>query len=258
VTGFRPARGPTVLTSCAVLVFCALGFWQVSRLHWRNQDLAEKSARTLLDPITLAEAERDPRASAFRRVTARGRFELADSVIVGPIERGQDLGGRLLTPLREDGAPDDAPRVLVDRGWIPESAFARFLPTEEGSPGAVSDPVEVHGLALELAIRDAHPGSRTDRRTSQAHFNPDRPGIVAKLSAQIPYPLAPVMVQSAESEAGGLPIAEAAKPVSPVDHLSYVITWFSVAALSLAAWVEYGRRRARELAERSPLRASAQ
>ena len=257
MSGFRPARGPTVLTLCAVLAFCALGVWQVNRLAWRNRDLAEKSARTLLEPITLAEAIRDPRGTAFRRVVARGRFELVDSVIVGPVERGQDLGGRLLTPLREDGAPDDAPRVLVDRGWIPQSAFQRFLPPDEGAPAAESGPVEVHGLALELATRDAHPGARADRKTYQARFNPDRPGVVAKLGAQIPYPLAPVMVQSAEPEAGGLPIGEPAKPVSPVDHLSYAITWFSVAALSLAAWVEYGRRRARELADREPARARA-
>jgi surfeit locus 1 family protein len=258
VTGFRPARGLTVFTLCAVLAFCALGFWQLSRLAWRNRDLAEKSARTLLEPITLSEASHDPRANAFRRVIARGRFELADSVIVGPVERGQDLGGRLLTPLREDGAPADSARVLVDRGWLPQSAFTQFLPPDESSPEAESGPVEVHGLALELATRDARPGARTDRKTYQARFNPDRPGVVAKLAAQIPYPLAPLMVQSAEPEPSGLPIGEAAKPVSPVDHLGYAITWFSVGALSLAAWVEYGRRRARELAERELARARAQ
>ena len=242
MTGFRPGRGPTLLTMAAVAAFCALGFWQISRLHWRQHDLAEKSARSELAPIPLAEASQDPRANAFRRVIARGRFELADSVIVAG-ERGQDLGGRVLTPLHVEGAADDAPRVLVDRGWIPQSEFQRFLPPAEP---ALSDPVEVHGLALELATRDAKPGSRADRKTYQVRFNPDRPGVIAKLSAQIPYPLAPIMVQSAETEPGGLPIGEMAKPESPVDHQAYAITWFSVGALSLASWIEYGRRRARE------------
>ena len=248
MTRFAPGRGPTLLTLLAVAAFCALGFWQVSRLHWRTRDLAEKSARTLLAPIPLADAKEDPRANAFRRVVARGRFELADSVIV-PAERGQDLGGRVLTPLREDGATAEAPRVLVDRGWIPQSEFGRFLPPQPDSPQALGDAVEVHGLALELATRDAHPGARDDRKTYQARFNPDRPGVIAKLAAQLPYPLAPIMVQSAEPEPGGLPIGEAAKPVSPVDHQMYAITWFTVAVLCLAAWAEYGFRRAREQAE---------
>jgi surfeit locus 1 family protein len=246
---FQPGRGPTVLTLCAVAVFCALGVWQISRLHWRTRDLAEKSARTQLAPIPLREASQDPRANAFRRVITRGRFELADTMIV-PAERGQDLGGRVLTPLREEGADDDAPRVLVDRGWIPQDAFPKFLPPDPGTPQSLGEPVEVHGLALELATRDAKPGPRTDRKTYQARFNPDRPGVIKTVAAQIPYPLAPIMVQSAEPEPGGLPIGEAAKPVSPVDHRAYAITWFSVAGLSLLAWIEFGVRRGREEAAR--------
>src|SRR5262249_28653842 len=164
-----------------------------SRLHWRERDLAEKAARTLLAPIALDEAARDPRANAFRRVILRGRFELGDTMIV-PAERGNDLGGRVLTPLRKEGAADDVPRVLVDRGWIPESSFKDFLPPEPGGPEALSAPVEVHGLALELATRDALPGARSERKTYQARFNPDRPGVIAKIAGQIPYPLAPIMV----------------------------------------------------------------
>jgi cytochrome oxidase assembly protein ShyY1 len=109
----------------------------------------------------------------------------------------------------------------------------------------------VHGLALELATRDAQPGPRTDRKTYQARFNPDRPGVIAKLAAQIPYPLAPIMVQSAETEAGGLPIGEAAKPVSPVDHRAYAFTWFSV---PLSPGLDGGVRRARGGLNRAPAR----
>ena len=58
------------------------------------------------------------------------------------------------------------------------------------------------------------------------------------------------MLQSIEAEPGGLPVGEPARPVSPVDHRAYALTWFSVAVLSLFAWIEYGRRRARELAPR--------
>ena len=56
------------------------------------------------------------------------------------------------------------------------------------------------------------------------------------------------MLQSIEAEPGGLPIGEPSRPASPVDHRGYALTWFAVAALSFFAWIEYGRRRARELA----------
>jgi surfeit locus 1 family protein len=245
VSGFRPARGPTLLSLGAVLAFCALGVWQVHRHRWRTADLAEKSARIEMAVVALADAERDPDAYSFRRAELRGRFELADTIVVGPVERGLELGARVLTPLRAEGSAADAPRVLVDRGWIPQAETPRFLPPESGE----SDVVEVRGLALPLALRDAVPGSRGERRTYFPRFSPDRPSLVAKLASQLPYALAAVMVQSSESEPGGLPIGEAARPVSPVDHLGYAFTWFAVAALSLGAWIEYGRRCARELAQ---------
>jgi len=245
VSGFRPGRGPTLLSLGAVLAFCALGVWQVHRHQWRTADLAEKSARSELAPVAIADAERDPDANAFRRAELRGRFELADTILVGPVERGHELGARVFTPLRADGAADDAPRVLVDRGWIPQAETPAFLPPESGE----GEVVVVRGLALPLALRDAKPGARELRRTYFPRFSPDRPGLVAKLAAQLPYALAAVMVQSSEPEAGGIPIGEAARPVSPVDHRGYALTWFAVAVLSLGAWIEYGRRRARELAD---------
>ncbi len=242
MAGFRPGRGPTLLTLAAVLAFCALGVWQVQRHAWRSADLAEKSARSELAPVSLADAERDPDAFAFRRAELRGRFELADTILVGPVERERELGARVFTPLRLDGAGAGAPRVLVDRGFVPQESTERFLPPASGE----SEPVLVRGLALPLALRDAVPGSREQRKTHFPRFSPDRPGLVAKLSAQLPYALGPVMVQASQPEPSGLPIGEAARPVSPVDHRGYAFVWFSVGALSLAAWIEYGRRRARE------------
>lgn len=243
MTGFRPARGLTVLTMVCVLAFCSLGTWQVRRHLWRTADLAEKSARIELAAVELTQAEVDPDGYAFRRTEVRGRFELADTILVGPVERGHALGARVFTPLRREGSATDAARVLVDRGWIPQSETPRFMPPPSGE----SEVVTVRGLLLPLALREAVPGSRDPRRTYFPRFSPDRPSLVAKLNSQLPYALVGAMVQSVEPESGGLPIGEVARPVSPVDHRGYAITWFTVGALSLAAWVEYGRRCAREL-----------
>ncbi len=242
---FRPGVGPTVLTFVAAAAFFALGFWQLSRNEWRKRDLALKAARTELAETPVEEAIADPASHAFRRVVARGRWEIADTIIVGPAERGRDLGARVLTPLAlANGSPA---RVLVDRGFIPEREIKNFLPPDAGAvTPASAEPVTVHGLALELALRDAKPGSRDSRHTHHPRFNPDRPGIVKKINAQLPYELAPIMVQSSDTGPGGLPIGDVARPVSPVDHLGYALTWFAVGTLSLVAWIEFGRRRARE------------
>ena len=245
---FRPGRDITLLTLFAVAVFLGLGYWQLDK-HWRvSAALAEQSARSSRPPVSLAEAESDMATAPFRRVSVRGRFELPDTVLAGPAEHGNRLGANVFTPLRIEGSAEDAPRVLVARGWVPQEEMERFLPPESGE----SDTVEVKGIALILAVPRPEemkaPGSRAARRTHFPRFHPDRPGIVTKIAAQVPYRLEPLLLQSTEVEPGGLPIGETPRPASYIDHRGYAIQWSAIAALSLCAWFEYGRRRARELA----------
>jgi cytochrome oxidase assembly protein ShyY1 len=249
MNGFRPGRDVTLLSLLAVAIFLGLGYWQLSK-HWRKSaELAEQSARAVRPPISLAEAASDLATAPFRRVDARGRFELADTILIGPVEHGRELGARVITPLRIEGTSDDAPRLLVARGFVPQHAMSRFLPPESGE----SEPVEVRGVALILALPRPEemplPGSRAARRTHFPRFTPDRPRVVAEIAEQLPYRLEPLLLQAIESEPGGLPIAEPPTPVSLVDHRGYAIQWTAIALLSLCAWFEYGRRRARELAE---------
>ena len=82
-------------------------------------------------------------------------------------------------------------------------------------PRARSSPFPTSSTArARSARRTSRSGTRTGPSGSQALLN------------QLPYPLLPVMLQSIESEPGGLPIGEPAKPVSPVDHRAYALTWF--------------------------------
>lgn len=254
MAGFRPGLGPTLLTLFVAACFAALGTWQVQRHLWREGDLAAKRARLEQPPVSLADALRDPGGHAFRHSAVRGRLELADTVVVSPVARGHELGARIVTPLRLEGKPPEAPRLLVARGWVPAEAVSGFLPPEppasgpaDGPEAPLGDPLEARGILLELAVGEGAPGSRAARQTHRSRFNPDRPGLVAKIQAQLPYPLLPVLLQATENEAGGLPIGEPVRPVSPVDHRTYAFTWFAASALALVTWFEYGRRRAREL-----------
>lgn len=245
---FRPGWDVTGLTLLAVAIFLGLGYWQLDK-HWRvSAQLEEQSGRGGLPPVSLADALSDMKTAPFRRVVVRGRFELADTILAGPAEHGNRLGANVFTPLRLEGSPDDAPRVLIARGWVPQEEMERFLPPESGE----SDVVEVNGVALILAVPRTDemlaPGSRAARKTHFPKFHPDRPGIVTKIAGQVPYRLEPLVLHATGTEPGGLPIGETPQPVSFIDHRGYAIQWTCIAFLALCAWFEYGRRRARELA----------
>ena len=242
VSGFRPGRGPT-------------------RAHARGRARVLRARRLAGAAPRLAHGrpgreERAHRARARRdrRRRARSRRLLlfaAPSCAAASSSRTRSWSGRssAVTSWARACSRRCAPRERRTALRACSSTAASYRrPTRRRScrrrrARATSSACAGSRCRSRCATRS--PGTREQRRTHFPRFSPDRPGLVAKLNAQLPYALAPVMVQSSEPEAGGVPIGEAARPVSPVDHRGYALTWFAVGALSLAAWVEYGRRRAR-------------
>jgi len=232
-----------------VALFAALGSWQVSRRQWRNADLAAKNASIDLPPVPLADVLADPAGHAWRRATASGRYDRARSIVVGPDVQGDRRGARVFTPLALDGSAPDAPRLLVDRGWIPANEIANFrhedLPREDEPARSIT------GLVFRLAVQGAAhgPADLPPGITIQtfAHFDPKQPIQAAALLSALPYPLLPVLLQS-EGDGSAAPAATLSRPVSPVNHLGYALFWFGLAAGAVATWLGLGRERARTLA----------
>lgn len=244
---FRPGWVPTLATVAAVAILVSLGSWQVRRHAWRQADLAAKDASLERPPVAIEAVLAGPDEHAWRRATAAGVWDRGASILVAPVARGLREGAHVLTPLRcEQGAA-----VLVDRGWVPSSRGEEFLP---GAGGAASAPsgepsderVEVTGLVFPLAVAGARPGRAEAPRRVWPHFDPTRAEQVALLQSQIPYPLAPVMLQRGEGDEAGLPLGGFERPHSPVDHRLYAITWYAMAAVAVATWIGLGVHRARE------------
>ncbi len=234
---FRPGWLPTLATAVAVLVLLGLGTWQVQRLAWKRALLAEWHTRSEAPPIALDEALAGGEEIAWRRVRVRGRFDTQRSIFVMRVRQQAREGARVLTPLRPD-APGATVAVLVDRGWIPYSeveGFAAELPPAE--------PIEVVGLGVPLELGEADPGDAPPRR-EWIRFDPDRHAAV--LQPQLPYRLAPLLVQREAEPGSALPVAGFDPPRSRVDHRSYAITWYSMAAIAVAVWIGWGLTRARE------------
>jgi surfeit locus 1 family protein len=237
---FRPGVVPTLFALGAVAALCALGTWQVRRLHWKQGLVAEWNARIDQPPASLAEALADPEAFQYRRVRARGLYATEHSILVEPVARGMLEGARILTPLRV-GAPEaPGPWILVDRGWVPAGERERFLAADPDT-----GPVAVTGLVFALARSDTAPGSRATRRVHWLRFDPTRAAQVGELQAQLPEPLARVLVQREDAGDDELPLGGFERPRSRVDHRSYAIPWYSMAAIAAGVWVGFGIQQGR-------------
>lgn len=203
---------------------CALGTWQVRRMHWKSDLLARIEASERAAPAPLGDS-----AEPFAKVSASGRFDHAREALLGVEVRNTTLGAHLLTPLLRDGRPP----VLVDRGWVPLER-GRPLDRPEGE-------VSVVGFVRGADRRDwLSPVDDAPRRRFYV-FDPEAIGAALALPAA-PAPFGLVALAPPDAKPS-LPEAARNLPRPNNPHLGYVITWYGLAASLVGVLVAFILRR---------------
>lgn len=200
---------PLIFGIAGVAVLVGLGKWQVERLAWKEGVLADIAAHISANPVDLPEAV-EPERDRYLPVEVTGQIDdTALRVLVSQKQVG--AGYRVISALETDGR-----RVLLDRGFIKVSADIPAPPAGE-----------------IIVTGNLH---WPDERLSSTPEN-DVAGNMwfARDIAQMSDILGtePVLVVARElsvPEAGVSPLPVDTSGI-PNDHLSYAITWFSLAAI---------------------------
>lgn len=193
------------LIGCAILI--SLGTWQVKRLAWKEAMLSEIDARIAATPVALPD-QPDPIEDLYLPVTATGSFGPERiRVLVSQKKRG--AGYRIISPFVTEGRT-----ILVDRGIIPIAEDLPATPSGEVTvTGNLHWPNEVDGYTPDPDLK------------RDIWFARDVATMADALDA------APVLLILREATPASpaiipLPVSRAG---IPNDHLSYAITWFSLA-----------------------------
>ena len=210
------------LCSFFLLLFTALGVWQVERRTWKLDLIDRVQSRIHAAPVPAPSRAEWPAfdglANEYRRVEARGIFLHDRATPVDALtERGP--GRWIVTPLVTRGGT-----ILVNRGFVPAGAAASYTPA-----GLVT----VRGL-----LRLTEPKGRVLR--------PNRPGsdrwysrdVEAIADARNLGPVAPYFIDAdATSNPRGLPVGGMTVVTFRNAHLTYALTWFALALLSAGGLV---------------------
>ncbi|MBP2549830.1 surfeit locus 1 family protein [Neorhizobium galegae] len=220
-----------------VLVFLALGTWQVQRLFWKLDLIARVDARIHADAVPAPLPAQWPlinqAADEYRRVTIHGTFLHDKQALVQAVtERG--AGFWVLTPL----VTTDRGTVLINRGFVPmerRDAAAR-------QAGEIAGDVAVTGL-----LRLPEPGGgflRTNDPAADRWYSRDVAAIAASrgLGEVAPY----FIDADATENPGGLPVGGLTVVSFRNSHLVYALTWYALAAMSIAAVVYLMRQRGKQ------------
>jgi len=234
MTRFRPAFWPTVFTVPVLLLLLALGSWQIQRLFWKRELIAQRqtalAAATAAAPSSLGEA----RNMEFRHITDQGVFLHAKEIFLGGTRIIEKTSYQVLTPLQEPGGR----AVFINRGFIP----AELKDTAKRSAGQVAGPVRVAGL-LRLPPAKKPVWFLPDNRPDLNYwFWVDLPAMAAadKLDRVAPF----YIDADATPNPGGWPKGGVTRLRLPNDHLQYAITWFSLAVALIVVYVLFHRRNA--------------
>ena len=213
-----------------------LGFWQLDRLHGREDANAAIAAAEALPPRPLAallSETADPASLRFRSIAASGTYDPAHEVLLyGRSSVEGETGNQVLTPLRLA----DGTAIVVDRGWVP---IDQDVPVT-GEAAAPGGSVTVTGV---LFPPDAITGGAAP--ASQRITEVD----LGQIGAAVPYPILPIYVllqRQDPPQPGTLPEPPPLPPLTNGPHLSYAVQWFSFAAIALIGSVVLLRRDRRE------------
>jgi surfeit locus 1 family protein len=205
---------PLLFGLFGITILMSLGLWQMQRLAWKQVVLSEIDARIGAAAVDLP-ASPDPELDRFLPVKADGRLtgEQLD-VLVSRKQIG--AGFRVIAVLEML----DGRRVLVDRGFLVDEA--RGLPrevTDLALEGNLLWPDEVDGFT---PAPDAGRG---------IWFARDLPAMAAALKAE------PVLIIARSETGDGIEPMPVDSSSIPNDHLSYAVTWFSLALVWLGMTV---------------------
>lgn len=216
-----------VIALTAVAVFVRAGFWQIDRLHEKQDRNRLEASRSDGPAVDLAGV--DTAEAEYQHVRVRGEFDVADQVLIRNRAYDGANGSHVVTPL----VLDDGTGILVNRGWIG---------VDDDPPAPPTGAVKIEGLLLATQERRIGPTDPpTGTLTVLNRID------VQRIQHQVDVRLHPLFLQQTapKTPEGELPILVEPPPRDEGPHRSYAIQWFLFATVVTVGYPLLMRRRAR-------------
>jgi surfeit locus 1 family protein len=212
--------------------FTALGVWQVERRTWKLQLLAAVDERVHAAPTAPPGPSQwsaiSAASDAYRHVRVRGILLHDRETLVQALTE-QGSGFWVVTPLREE----DGSTVLINRGFVPPE---RQAPASRQA-GLATGAVTVTGL-----LRMTEPKGGFLRKNDPGAGRWYSRDVAAIAHARRLERVAPYFIDAdAGPDATAYPIGGLTVITFPNNHLSYALTWFALAIMTLGGLVVVAR-----------------
>lgn len=217
----------TIAVLAVLIVLVTLGNWQMQRLAWKEDLIAQVEERTHSAPVPLDHllAEGAPETLNFRPVTVRGTFDHAREVHVFGRSLDGHAGYYIYTPLERVGGAT----VIVNRGFVPTPLKAAYTRAE----GQLEGEVTITGLAHLPS-----PGNMFEPENDVEGNVWFRPDLDQMADAMGLGRAAPVFVDAdGAANPGRWPLGGQTRVTFRNNHLGYALTWYGLALTLIAVYI---------------------
>lgn len=200
---------PLIFGIAGVAVLVGLGKWQVERLAWKEDILADIAAHISADPVALPETI-GPERDRYLPVAVTG--EIGDAALRVLVSQKQVGAGYRVISVLDTGTR----RVLLDRGFVKVSAD---IPAPPEGEITVTGNLHWPDERLSSTPENDVAGNMWFARdiAQMAEVLGTEPVLIVARALSVP-------------EVGMSPLPVDTSGI-PNDHLSYAITWLSLAAI---------------------------
>ncbi len=203
---------PLLFGLCGAAILVGLGVWQLQRLQWKSDVLAQIEARIGAAPVDLP-VQPEVTTDKYLPVIATGSLT-GDEAHVLTSQRDLGPGYRVLAAMTTESGR----QVLVDLGFVAEADLATPRPQ-----GPVTVTGNLHWPDEVDSFTPPHD------KQQDIWFARDVPAIATALHTE-PFLLVARTTDPAIAGINPLPVGSAG---IANDHLEYAITWFSLAIVWL-------------------------
>jgi surfeit locus 1 family protein len=239
-TEARALLGPALFTAAMVALLAGLGVWQLRRLAWKEALIAHVETRATAAPVEAPPrgqwAALAPNDYDFLHARVSGHFDLSREALIfsaPPSGAGVEPGFRVIAPFLLDAGG----AVLVDRGFLPIS-----LRADETRKREPSGDVTLTGLLRGPQARNLF--TPADSQQQGLFYTSDPRSLAAYLQLTDAAPF--LLELDPSAPARGLPRVYDHNIELANNHLSYAITWFSLAAAVAGGFAFYAMGRLKQ------------
>lgn len=220
----------------AVLVtaFIMLGLWQGRRLTERRAHNAAVTELLAADPVPVADvfasaaASLDVAALEWTRVSAAGAYLPSSAVMVRNQTNRGEAGFHLVVPMV---VGEEA--VFVNLGWLPLATTI-----DEARAIVPVGPQQIEGL-----VRASQQRPPLGREEPDGLLTVVNRIDIDRLQFQVAEPLLPFWIQlTGPDDPSAFPIPVPQPTLEDGPHLSYMVQWFSFAAIAIGGVAALARR----------------